>query len=167
MILASSDFGFTFALEWVALGIFAWLFVRYVVPFLRPLMEARAEAIRAELAAGEQARKESEQLVAARAAALEQTRVQAAAIVARARQNAEHLVIEGRARADAEYRHALARADVAIDLARARVREEVMFQVGMLVVAVASEVVAAELDDRGHHRLIHEAIVAAESERGN
>ncbi|MGD0220058.1 MAG: F0F1 ATP synthase subunit B [Acidimicrobiales bacterium] len=165
--LAASDFGLSFGFEWVALGIVVWLFVRYAVPFLRPRMNARIESIRLELAAGEQTRLEASELVAARAAALEEAKAEAAALVERAQQAAAHLVAAGRERAAGEYAYALARADVAIDLARARVREEVIAEVGALVVAVAERVVAAELDERGHHRLIAEAIAAAESERAS
>ncbi|HXZ82833.1 MAG TPA: hypothetical protein VED84_03665 [Acidimicrobiales bacterium] len=163
MILASSDFGLSFALEWVALAIVVSLVVRYVVPWLGAQMNARAEAIGAELAAGEQVCVAAEQLVADCAAALEQAKAEAAAIVARARDNAEHVVAEGRARADREYGHALFQAEVAIDLSRAHLREEVIARVGALVVTAATNVVAAELSDQGHHRLIGEAIVAAES----
>jgi F0F1-type ATP synthase membrane subunit b/b' len=67
--------------------------------------------------------------------------------------------------AGAEYAQAITRADAAITLAVAQVREQVIREVGALVVAVAAKVVAAELDSAGHHRLIDEAIVAAESEQ--
>jgi F0F1-type ATP synthase membrane subunit b/b' len=43
----------------------------------------------------------------------------------------------------------------------------VINEVGALVVAVAAKVVAAELDERDHHRLIAEAIAAAETERAS
>ena len=69
--------------------------------------------------------------------------------------------------AGAEYAQALARADAAITLAVAQVREQVIREVGALVVTVAAKVVATELDAAGHHRLIDEAIAAAESERAS
>ncbi len=163
-MLASSDFGLTFGLEWVALAIVVVVIVRYVVPVVRRWMNARAEAIHAELAAADQARLASEQLVATRTTALEEAKAEAAAIVARAHQDAGRVVAEGRARADAEYARDLTRAEVAIDLARAQVREEVIQRVGALVASVAAKIVAAELDDRSHHKLIGEAIAAAESE---
>jgi F-type H+-transporting ATPase subunit b len=165
--LAASDFGLSFGLEWVALGIVVWLFVRYAVPFLRPRMNARIESIKVELESGDEARREAGELVATRAAALEEAKAEAEALVKRAQQAAAHLIGAGRERAGGEYALALTRADVAIDLARARVREDVIAQVGALVVAVAERVVAAELDERGHHRLIAEAIAAAESERAS
>jgi len=165
VILASTDFGLSFALEWVALGIIVWLVARYAVPFIRPRRDARSAMIRAELAAAEKARLEAAELLAASTASLEQARRGAEAIVARGRQNAARLVAEGNVHAGAEYAQAITRADAAITLAVAQVREQVIREVGALVVAVAAKVVAAELDSAGHHRLIDEAIVAAESEQ--
>jgi hypothetical protein len=62
---------------------------------------------------------------------------------------------------------ALTRARIGIELARAQIRAEEINAVGALVVAVAAKVVAAELDERDHHRLIAEAIAAAEAERAS
>jgi ATP synthase F0 subunit b len=168
MILASADFGLSFALEWVALGVVAWFVVRvFPVPYLRPRMNARVEAIRAELAAVEQSRLDAAELVAERTASLDEARRQAEAIATRARESAARLIAEGNVRAGAEYAQALARADAAITLAVALVREQVIREVGALVVTVAAKVVATELDAAGHHRLIDEAIAAAESERAS
>jgi F-type H+-transporting ATPase subunit b len=167
VLFAASDFGLSFALEWVGLAIVVAVVVRYVVPWLRPKMDAQIASIRAQLAATEKARLDGAELVAARSAALEQAKVEAAAIVGRARENAARLVAEGSVHASEEYAHALTRASVAIDLARARMREELIREVGALVVAVATKVIAAELDDQGHHRLIGQAIAAAESEGAN
>ncbi|MGP8065314.1 MAG: F0F1 ATP synthase subunit B [Acidimicrobiales bacterium] len=168
MILASSDFGLSFALEWVALGIVVWFVVRvFPVPYLRPRMNDRAEAVRAELAAVEQSQHDAAELLAARIASLDVARRQAEDIVARARERAARLIAEGNVHAGAEYAQALARADAAIALARVQVRERVIREVGALVVTVAAKVVATELDAAGHHRLIDEAIAAAESERAS
>jgi F-type H+-transporting ATPase subunit delta len=166
MAFASFDFGLSFVLEWVGLAIFAAVVVlKFPIPQLRRMMSAQTEVIRAQLVATETARADAGRLVAERTAAVERARAEAAALVVRAERNAEHLLAVGRERADGEYSLALTRANIAIDLARARVRTEVINEVGALVVAVATRVVAAELDERDHHRLIGEAIVAAESER--
>ncbi len=62
-------------------------------------------------------------------------------------------------------RHALVRASSAIDLARAQIRDEVLEEIGSAVVEAAAKVVASELDEPVHHRLISEAIAAAEREQ--
>jgi len=164
LILASSDFGLSFALEWVAVAIVGWIIVRYVVPPLRRLMNQQTESIKEQLSAGQRAREEGERLLAERREALSRAKADAQAIVAQARRNADSLVAEGEARADQEYEHALRRAEQAVELSLAQVREEVLARVGGAVVQTAQKVVAAELDPQNHHRLIGEAIAAAESE---
>jgi ATP synthase F0 subunit b len=168
MVFATTDFGLSFILEWVALVVIVVIVVRnFPVPQLRRMMNARMEAIHAQLVAGEKARRDAERIVAERSAALERAQTEATSIVSRAERNAEHLLANGRERADGEYTLAVTRAQIAIELARAQVRTEVINEVGALVAAVAAKVVAAELDERDHHRLIAEAIAAAETERAS
>lgn len=164
MIFASSDFGLSFGLEWVAVALVAWFIVRYVVPPMRRLMDQQITSIRDQLAAGERARKEGEEILAERRSALERARSDAEVILTQARRNAESVANEGQVRAEQEYEHALHRAEAAIELALTQVREDVIARVGSAVVQAASKVVAAELDLWNHHRLIGEAIAAAESE---
>ena len=168
MVFATTDFGLSFILEWVALVVIVVIVVRnFPVPQLRRMMNARMEAIHAQLVAGEKARRDAERIVAERSAALERAQTEAMSIVSRAERNAEHLLANGRERADGEYTLAVTRAQIAIELARAQVRTEVINEVGALVATVAAKVVAAELDERDHHRLIAEAIAAAETERAS
>ena len=164
MIFASSDFGLSFGLEWVAVAIVVWIIARYVAPPLRRLMQQQTESIREQLSAGQRAREEGERILAERREALQRAQADAEAIVAQARRNADSLIAEGRFRAEQEYEHALHRAEQAIELALTQVREEVLARVGTAVVQTAQKVVAAELDPQNHHRLIGEAIAAAESE---
>ena len=140
---------------------------KFPMPQLRRMMSARLEAIHAQLVASEKARRDAERIVSECSAALERARTDAAVIVSRAERNAEHLLANGRERADGEYMLALTRARIGIELARAQIRAEEINAVGALVVAVAAKVVAAELDERDHHRLIAEAIAAAEAERAS
>ncbi len=165
MILASSNFGISYALEWVAIVLFVAFIWRFVAPPLRRAMNRQTDAIREQLTAGERIREEAEQLLTARKAALERARAEAESIVAQAQRNSEGLLAQGRERADEEYQRALVRAASAIDLARAQIREEILEEVGSAIVSAAARVVAAELDEPVHRRLIAEAIAAAESER--
>jgi F-type H+-transporting ATPase subunit b len=168
MVFATTDFGLSFILEWVALVVIVVIVVRkFPLPQLRGLMSTRLEAIHAQLVASDKARRDAERTVAECSAALGRARTEAATIVSRAERNAEHLLANGRERADGEYALAVTRAQIAIELARAQIRAEEISEVGALVVAVAAKVVAAELDDREHHRLIGEAIAAAETERAS
>jgi F-type H+-transporting ATPase subunit b len=168
MILASSNFGLTYGLEWLALLFFAWFVYRYVINGglkLRQRMSRQIESIREQLSAGEQLREESEQLLEVRQAALARAQAEAESIVAAARRNATALVEQGKQRADEEYSHALVRAASAIELARAQIRDEVLGEIGSAVADATAKVVAAELDEPIHHRLIDEAITSAEGQR--
>jgi F-type H+-transporting ATPase subunit b len=161
---ASSNFGISYLLEWVALVLVAVFIWRVVAPPLRRAMERQTEAISEQLRTGERLRAESERLLEERRAALEQARAEAESIVGQAQRNAVALLEQGRQRADEEYAHALVRAASAIELARAQIREEIVAEIGSAVVSAAARVVAAELDGPVHHRLIAEAISAAETE---
>lgn len=165
MILAAGDnFGLPFVEEVAALvlvGIFIW---RKVAPPLRRAMDARAEKISAQLAAGDEARRAAEELLAQRRTELDQARADAVSIVDQARRSAVALVEDGEQRAAAERQRLIARATAEIDQRSARARDEVAAQIAALVVAGAQRVVDGELDQGLHHRLIAEAIAAAETE---
>ncbi len=165
IVAASSNFGISYLLEWVAIALFVAFIWRYIVPPLRRAMNRQTDTIRDQLSTGERLREESEQLLEGRRAMLERAQAEAESIVAQAERNAVALLEQGRQRADLEYAHALARASSAIELARAQIRDEVLEEIGSVVVAAAARIVAAELDEPVHHRLIAEAIAAAESER--
>lgn len=165
MILASSNFGISYALEWLAVILVVAFIWRYIAPPLRRAMNRQTDAIREQLSTGERIRAESERLLEERRAALGRAQAEAETIVGQAQRNAVALLEQGQQKADAEYAYALVRAASAIELARAQIRDEILEEIGAAVVAAAARVVAAELDEPVHHRLIDEAIAAAESER--
>ncbi len=165
VLAAVNNFGVSFYEELAALvlvGIFIW---RKVAPPLRRAMDARAEAIRAQLAAGDEARRATEELLAKRRAELEAAKAEAVSIVEQARRSAVALAAEGSQRAEHERERLVARATAEIDQQSARARDEVAARIAALVVAGAQRVVEGELDQGLHHRLIGEAIAAAETER--
>ncbi len=164
MLYASANFGESFLLEVVALVLVIAFIVRKVVPPLRKAMDHRAETIRGQLAAGDEARAAAAALVESRRAALEAAKSEAAAIVDQARQSAAQIVADGSRRAESEAERLAQRAGTEVLLAHSRVRQEVATEVGALVLELTERVVVAELDEVKHHRLIAEAISAAESE---
>ncbi|HUY30817.1 MAG TPA: F0F1 ATP synthase subunit B [Acidimicrobiales bacterium] len=164
MLLASANFGLSYILEVVGLAFVVAFVVRKVVPPLRAAMNRQEAAIRAQLAAGDEARAAAERLVASRRADLERARAEAETIVAQARESAEQLASDGQRRAEEERARLVARAAVEVELARAQARDEVTSRVAALVIVAAEAVVEAELDGEMHHHLIAQAIAAAESE---
>lgn len=165
MLAAANNFGLSFGLEILGLAIVVALIWRYVAPLLNRQMARRRETIAAQLAAGAEARAAAEELVSERRAALEAARADAAEVVAQARRSAEYLVDDGIRRAEEEYGRIVARAEHAVEAARARMRETVLSELGAAVAAATEVVVRAELDLTAHRRLIAEAIDATAAEQ--
>lgn len=163
-ILAASDFGLSYGLEWAGLALVAIVFWRYVRPPLSRAMSAQAERIRSSLQAGDEARAEAEAVVARERAALEEAKAEAETILDQARHGADRLVAEGERRAEEEYARVLARAEVEIALERSRIQDEIGAELSEIVLAYATRLVEAELDQANQRRLVDEAIAAAEAE---
>ena len=164
MLAATQNFGSAFYEEIGALVVVALLIWRKVWPALKRLMERRAETIRTQLAAGEEARRAAEELLVTRRSELEVARQEAAHIVEQARSSAEQIVLDGQRRAVSERERLIARAGVEIEQLASRAREEVASEMALLVVEGAQRIIEAELDEGMHRRLVGETIAAAESE---
>jgi F-type H+-transporting ATPase subunit b len=154
--------GFTFVLELVAFLLVLGFIAKYVLPPLRKAMDDRAEHIRGSIQAAEDARRDAETLAATRRQQLEAARQEARAIIDQANSTADQLREEGRQRGQAEYERLLADARVDIEQERQRARDEVMEDVGALVLRAAEQVIGGALDAERHRDLVRQAIVAAE-----
>lgn len=164
MILAASgNFGISFLLEILGIVIVAALIWRYIAPPLNKVMAKKLESIKGQLAAGAEARAESEHLVEERKNALAAATVEAGQIVEQAKRSADFLLSDGVRRAEEEYGRIIGRIEHEVEAARSRARQEVLNELGAVVVAATEVVVRAELDGTSHHRLINEAITATES----
>lgn len=138
---------------------FVW---RYVAPPLRRAMDRREASISNAIASAAAARADAEAERARREELLEAARAEAEAIRAQAQASAEHIRAEGTRAGLEERDRVVAAAAAQIALERARARDEVARAIGDLVVELAAEVVAAELDAERQRRLVEEAILAAE-----
>lgn len=164
IVAAAANFGLSFILELVALGLVGLFIWRKVLPPLSKAMAAKTAEISAQLSAGDEAKAAGAALIESRTAALEAAKREAIAIVDQARHGAELVAVESERVAQEEYDRIVRRAAPAIEAARATVRAEIMSQIGTLVVAATTDVVEAELDSTTRHRLISEAIAATEAE---
>ncbi len=160
----SSNFGISFLLEIVGIVIVGGLIWRYIAPPLNKMMVRKLDSIKGQLQAGDEARAEGLRIVGDHRSALEAARLEAQQIVAQARKSAEFLVNDGVRRAEEEYGRIVSRIEHEIEAARGRARQEVLAELGAVVVVATEVVVRAELDGTNHHRLIGEAIAATESE---
>lgn len=154
---------FTFVLELITFLIVLYVFARKILPYLRKAMNEREAQIRNTIQAAEDARREAAKAVEQRKESLEAARQEARQIVDQANETAEQLRDEGRAKGQEEYERLVQAARAEIELERQRARDEVMSDVGALVLRAAERVIGAGLDDDRHRALVDEAIAAAQS----
>ncbi|MGH9297182.1 MAG: F0F1 ATP synthase subunit B, partial [Acidimicrobiales bacterium] len=163
-----SDFlvpNFTFVLELIAFLLIVFFFARVILPPLRKAMADRETQIRNSIQSAEEARRDAARSAERRREALEAARLEARQIVDQANQTAEQLREEGRQKGQQEYERLVQAARGEIELERQRARDEVMTDVGSLVLRAAERVIGAGLDDERHRALVDEAITAAQSSR--
>jgi F-type H+-transporting ATPase subunit b len=154
---------FTFVLELIAFLAVLFVFARFILPHLRKAMNDRETSIRNAIQAADDARREAGQLADQRREALEAARAEARQIVDQANEVSDQLKEEGRQRGQDEYDRLVTAARSEIELERQRARDEVMSQVGDLVLRAAERVIGGGLDDERHRALVDEAIAAAQS----
>jgi F-type H+-transporting ATPase subunit b len=154
--------GFTFVLELIGFILTLAVVAKFPLPLLRKAMAERADHIRNSIQAAEESRREAERLAAERRQLLESARQEARSIIDQANQTAEQLREEGRQRGQEEYERLLEAGRTDIEQQRRRAQEEVMEDVGDLVLRAAERVIGAALDDQRHRALVDEAITAAQ-----
>ena len=164
---STANFGLSFLLEIVGIIIVGALIWRYIAPPLNRMMSRKLESIKGQLSAGDEARAEAVRVVGEHQAALESAKLESVQIIQQAKRSAEFLVNDGVRRAEEEYGRIVSRIEHEINAARSRARQEVLTDLGAVVVVATEVVVRAELDEISHHRLIGEAIAATESESIN
>ncbi len=136
---------------------------RYVRPPLRRMMRKQSETIRSSIESADSARETSRRQLAEARASLEAAQADATAIIESAHQTSAQLRLEGESRGREEYDRIVASAAAESEFERLRARDEVVRQVGTIVMAATSLVVAAELDAARQRSLIGETIEAAEA----
>lgn len=153
---------FTFVLELIGFLLVLGFVAKYVLPPLRKAMETREAQIRNAIESAEEARREAAELADRRREALEAARAEARQIVDQAGEVAGQLREDGRQRGQAEYERLLEAARSEIELERQRARDEVMSELGDLVLRAAERVIGGGLDASRHRALVEEAIAAAQ-----
>jgi len=162
-MIASSNFlvpNATLIVEVVAFLIVLGFLGKYVLPVLNKALEERQEQIRTALEAAETARVEAAEADAKRQETLDEARRQAREMITQANKAAERVAAQAEERGRIEYERLVARAEAEIASARQRAVDEVSSKVGTLVIAVARQVIAREIDASSHRALIDEAVAA-------
>jgi F-type H+-transporting ATPase subunit b len=142
----------------IAFAILFSFMKKWVLPRLNQLLEERREKIQGELEKAETTRVEADQILAEYRAQLASAREESNGIIEEARAAAEQLRRDLQARAEQEAQATVARAQEEIRGERDRALQELRAEVGSIAVELAGRVVARELDEGTHERLIDEYI---------
>ncbi|MGO9963535.1 MAG: F0F1 ATP synthase subunit B [Acidimicrobiales bacterium] len=155
----------TFVVELVIFLVVLGVIAKWILPPLQAVAETRQERIAVASHSAEEARAESQRLLAERDRVLAESRAQARAIVDHANQGADQAMQNGRQRGQEEYERLVtaSRATTADEGRRARI--ELMGRLDTLVAAAAERVLQSRVDLEQHRGLIDEAIAAAAAGR--
>ncbi len=140
----------------LSFSIFVWFCMKYVWPPITAALSERQKKIADGLAAAERGNQVQEQAEQEVAKLLDEARNQAAEIVASAQKRSGEIVDEARttARSEGERLIVAARAEIEQELEKAKAA--LRAQVGELVVAGATRVVAREINADAHNDVIQE-----------
>jgi F-type H+-transporting ATPase subunit b len=160
-----ADSNFLIPNETLFVELFAFLIVlgilaKYVLPFLKKALDDRAELIRSELSAADEAKADATAADEERRGALEEARHQAREIVAQANRTAEQVRTDAQANGQSEYERIVGNAETEVGLARQRAVEEAANRMGEIVMDVVERVIGREVNAEAHRGLIDEAVQA-------
>lgn len=130
---------------------FVW---RFAIPALNKTLEARQGAVRQQLDAAEQSKKEAESLLRDYRAQLAGAREEANRIIEEARQTGESLKADMVARAEQESAEILRKAREEAATERTRVASQLRSEVATLSLDVAERLVGASLDRSSQQALV-------------
>jgi F-type H+-transporting ATPase subunit b len=148
----------TFVVELVIFLVVLGVVAKWILPPLQEVAEKRRLRVRAALQQAEQARAESQGVLAERDRLLNEARAQARDIIDRANQGADLALGQGRARGQEEYERLVEATRQEISGECQRAREELLGRLDSLVVAAAERVLGSSVDAARHRRLIDEVV---------
>ena len=149
-----------FILLWVVLAKFGW-------PKFEAMLEKREDSIKDSLEKSEQARIESERVLAEYKQQLEDAKAQAAQIVADAKKTGEAVKADITEKAQTEAANMIEKAHVAIESEKKAAVAELQGSVADLSVAVASRLIGEDLNDDEHRKIIERYVDEAGSFNAN
>jgi ATP synthase F0 subunit b len=167
MMVASVDFGLSYDLEWVGFIIVLLFVAKYVWRGglgLRDKMSHQIDAIRTQLAAGDEAKAAAAALIDERRVALDAARLEAETIQARATETASAIVADGVHHAVEERERLVQRANAEVDAMRASMQASILAVAGEQVMVAVEAIIEVEVTAVVHRRLIDEAIAATQSD---
>ena len=145
-----------FILLCIILGKFGW-------PMFNGMLEKREKSIRDALEQSENAKVEAEKVLEEYKKQLESARAESAEIVASARSNAEALEADLKKKAEASAEEIIAKAKVSIEAEKKQAIAELQSSVADMSIDVASKLIANDLSDDEHRKIIEKYVAQAGS----
>lgn len=142
----------------VAFLILLAVLVKFGWPMFDKVLKTRENTIREALEKSEEARIESERVLAEYKEQLAQARQESATIIAEAKQSGEAVRTEMTAKAQAEADQIIAKAREAIEAEKKSAIAELQGSVADLTVAVTARVIGEDFSDEDHRKLIERSI---------
>ena len=149
-----------FIVLWIILAKFGW-------PIFNGMLERRENTIRDALKQSEEARIESERVLAEYKKQLDDAKAQSAKIVADAREAAEAVKADITAKAQTEAADMIAKARNAIESEKKQAVAELQATVADTSVAVAGRLIGQDLTDEEHRKIIERYVAEAGSFNAN
>ncbi len=156
----------TLFVELIAFLIVLAVIGKLVLPQLNQQLDLRAEKIKGEMVAADEAKADATAAEEDRRRALEEARSHAREIVATANRTADQVSADAQDRAHSEYERILAAAEADVRLARQRALEQAATELGSLVVDVTERIIGREVNAEAHRDLIDEATAALAGDDG-
>jgi F-type H+-transporting ATPase subunit b len=151
----------TFVVELVIFLVVLGIVAKWILPPLKAVTETRQARITVASQKADEARAESQSLLAERGRVLAEARAQARSIIDHANQGADQAVQNGRQRGQEEYDRLVTASRTATGDEGRRAREELVGRLDSLVAAAAERVLGSRVDVEQHRGLIDEAVAAA------
>lgn len=145
-----------FIILWIVLAKFGW-------PVFDKMLEKRANTIRDDLKNAEEARQESERVLAEYQQQLAEAKVQASKIVADAKKAGEDVKADITAKAQAEAAGMIEKAHVAIEAEKKAAIADLQGSVADLSINVAAKLIGNDLTDDEHRKMIERYVAEAGS----
>lgn len=145
-----------FIIIWVILAKVGW-------PMITGMLDEREKTIKDSLEQAEQAKIQSEQLLAEHKAQLDEARVEASQIIANAKEAGEALKADITAKAQQESADMIAKAHLAIEAEKKAAIADLQSSVADISVSVAGRLIGENLSDDEHLKLIERYVAEAGS----
>lgn len=140
--------------EAIVFGLFIWLTMKFIWPYITKAMDERANKIAEGLAAGERGRKDLENAQVKATELLHAARDKGAGVVDVANQQAARILEEARKDAQAERQRQVDAAKAEIQQELNRAKQALRAEVANIAVTAAGRILSREIDPRAHKALL-------------